>query len=495
MSNYTKFAVRSASYILVISLCTAFLAYLVRIIFARNLSVEDFGLFYAVIAFFGLIGFFKNLGLDKALAKSLPEFKAKKQRNLMKGAILFSLGVQIVTNMLVVGMIVLLSSFLAEHYFQTEKAISILYWMVFALFIDSFIVILRFSFFGLKRLLLFEGVDFVRMVLIVIISLIGFQFDQGIFSPVYAYFITPIILFFVFSTVFVRKVFPGFFEQKSVFEVKKLKKMVHFGLFVVTTGVGGMIIGYTDTIMLTYFAGLHAVALYNVAFPTARLLRFFIRPVGLVMLPLTSELWAKGRKELLIDGFKLIYKYSFIILIPLVFTMFSFTDIIINLLYGHDYLAAEIALKILLIGMIFAALHNTHGNFFAGIGKPQITTKIVGIVALINIILNFILIPLFGIVGAALTTTLSFIVMLLLEFKELRKRLNVPFPIQIWGRTFFSGLAFLGSVWVLKKHLAINVWLEAVIVVGISSMVYLSLLFMLQVVNKKELQMLFKRVI
>ena len=84
MPSYTKSAVKGATVVLIISLVAAFLGYIVRFMLARNLTVEEFGLFYAVFAFLGLIGIFKSLGFDKALVKFIPEFIHKKEKDFIK---------------------------------------------------------------------------------------------------------------------------------------------------------------------------------------------------------------------------------------------------------------------------------------------------------------------------------------------------------------------------------------------------------------------------
>ena len=80
--SYTKLAVKGAIITLVISLVAAFMGYIVRLILARHLSVEDFGLFYAVFAFLGMIALFKSLGFDKCLGKFIPDFRHRKDNNL-----------------------------------------------------------------------------------------------------------------------------------------------------------------------------------------------------------------------------------------------------------------------------------------------------------------------------------------------------------------------------------------------------------------------------
>ena len=57
--SYTKLAVRGAATVFIISIIAAFLGYLVRLILAKNLTVEQFGLFYAVFAFIALLSLIK----------------------------------------------------------------------------------------------------------------------------------------------------------------------------------------------------------------------------------------------------------------------------------------------------------------------------------------------------------------------------------------------------------------------------------------------------
>ena len=85
--SYTKLAVKGAATVFIISILAAFLGYVARFILARNLAVEDFGLFYSVFAFLGMFGVFKSLGFDRALAKFIPEFMHNKNYNQIKDTI------------------------------------------------------------------------------------------------------------------------------------------------------------------------------------------------------------------------------------------------------------------------------------------------------------------------------------------------------------------------------------------------------------------------
>src|SRR3989338_7556502 len=113
MVNYTKFAIKGATIVFIISILAAFLGYFVRVVLARILTVEDFGLFYAIFSFLGLLGVFKSIGQDQAIVKFIPEFLHKKRNDLVKSSILYTTATILITNIVVITTIYLLSGYLS----------------------------------------------------------------------------------------------------------------------------------------------------------------------------------------------------------------------------------------------------------------------------------------------------------------------------------------------------------------------------------------------
>ena len=492
--SYTKLAVRGAATVFIMSIIAAFLGYLVRLVLAKNLSVEEFGLFYSVFAFLSMLSIFKTFGFDSALIKFIPEFIHYKKSDYVKSSIIYAAAVQLMTNIAVIIVIYAASSYLAANFFQDAKADFVLRLLAIAFFIESFLLVVKFSLQGFKKMSLFAGIDIVRMVAVLSIVLTGLKLGYGLASPVIAYIAAPIILILIFGFVLVRKVFPGFLKSRLIFSRDLFKKIFGYGIFVMAAGAGTLIFGYTDIMVLTYFSGLTAVALYSVALPTTKILIYFPRAIVAILVPLTSELWAKKKKEMLVEGMESLYKYSFIIILPLVLVMFSFADIIINILFGKDYIPASNAMKILSIGMIFASINGICSNFFSGIGKPQIASKIIYSGAIFNLASNLALIPLFGIIGAAITTTFSYGIMMLMGLLDIKKFITVRFPTKIWIKTLIAGLIFTVITWLLKKVFMLNVLVEAAIVLAIAGISYIALLFLLKVVDMEEIRNLHARI-
>jgi O-antigen/teichoic acid export membrane protein len=371
--------------------------------------------------------------------------------------------------------------------------------MAIALFIDSFVVLLKYVFQGFGKIIYYSGVDFIRMLLIVTIVFIGFKAGYGIGSPIMAYIITPIVLFVIFSIVLFKTTFPEFFRTKALkwrqlFKTLSEYKINKYSINIMLISAGGMVLGYTDIMVLTYFSGLAAVGLYSIALPTTRVLIYFARAIAGVLLPLSSDLWVKGEKNLLKIGMEELYKYSIIILVPAALTLFSFADIIINIFFGSDYILAATAMRILSIGMIFHIIYSINSDFLSGIGHPHVNSKNIGMAAIFNLIGNLILVPLIGITGAAITTMTSYLIMMIYSTTKIRKFIDVKFPITIWVKVIFIGAVFVLLMGILKRLLELNVWIETGIVLIVSGLCYIILLFAMNVVNQKELKNIYKRI-
>ena len=74
MGNYAKKAVYGASIIFFMNILAAVISYITRIVLARELGPYNYGLFYSVFTFVAFFLFFRDLGLNTALVKHIPEF-------------------------------------------------------------------------------------------------------------------------------------------------------------------------------------------------------------------------------------------------------------------------------------------------------------------------------------------------------------------------------------------------------------------------------------
>jgi len=102
-------------------------------------------------------------------------------------------------------------------------------------------------------------------------------------------------------------------------------------------------------------------------------------------------------------------KYTFYICL-IVSIVGIFMTPLIPIMYGQDFAEASQVTIILFIGIIFASIGKVSSPYFFTKGKPQVHLSITSIVLFLNISLNLLLIPKFGINGAAIASTFSYII-------------------------------------------------------------------------------------
>src|SRR3989344_2850223 len=85
--DYARRTIRNTAVVVSFSLLGGLLGYFIRLLFARNLSVADFGLFYAIYAFISLSSIVRTLGLNDALVHHLARFQVARKKDMIIAAI------------------------------------------------------------------------------------------------------------------------------------------------------------------------------------------------------------------------------------------------------------------------------------------------------------------------------------------------------------------------------------------------------------------------
>ena len=147
-----------------------------------------------------------------------------------------------------------------------------------------------------------------------------------------------------------------------------------------------------------------AVGQYGVSVTLAEQVWVFASAISSVMFPyITSIENDEDKSKVTSLTFKIVMVVTFMAIIVL-----FFYSNLIRFVYGEDYYGSIIPLKILLIGVFSLSLGKILANDIASRGKPELNalSNLMGL--LVNVIFNILLIPRFGIAGAAMATSISY---------------------------------------------------------------------------------------
>lgn len=163
-----------------------------------------------------------------------------------------------------------------------------------------------------------------------------------------------------------------------------------------------------DIILLSKFTDFKMVAYYSVGIKLTTMLSLVLASVNTVQAPKIAELFSlkdyKQLDDLIRKSTRLIMGLTF----PGIVIILILSNFILNL-FGEKYIIAQSALLILLVGQSFNALCGSVGTYMNMTGRQNVLQKILLTAFTLNLVLNLVLIPKYGINGAAIATSFSMI--------------------------------------------------------------------------------------
>lgn len=163
-----------------------------------------------------------------------------------------------------------------------------------------------------------------------------------------------------------------------------------------------------DIIILTAYEGFESIAYYSVAVKLATVTALALMSVNIVVAPKIAEIYSTNDFEKLNKLINDSARIIFIISIPILIILFVFSDFMLGL-FGANYVLARDALLLLLGGQFFSSLCGPGAIYLNMTGKQKKLNTILILGLGINVVLNLMLIPIYGIEGAAAATLISMI--------------------------------------------------------------------------------------
>ncbi|HSH31952.1 MAG TPA: oligosaccharide flippase family protein, partial [Candidatus Saccharimonadales bacterium] len=199
-------------------------------------------------------------------------------------------------------------------------------------------------------------------------------------------------------------VVPKGFLQKipKIQEKEAFKEIFHFSKWLLLSFVATTIASRLDLLLLSRIKGSTEVGLYAVALQLASVMPLLTGAITTVLLPRVSQMRQQQEfisyiKKVLLGSGVLV-----LVLLPMVFL----GDSLINLFFGSRFNGSMAPFKVIFISYLLALIINPVGQIIYALNRPQVFTALNYVQLALSVALNLLLIPKFGIMGAALTILL-----------------------------------------------------------------------------------------
>ncbi|UJS18257.1 MAG: flippase [Candidatus Jettenia sp.] len=396
--------------------------YIFALLVARNYGAEAMGLFalsQTVLLVSSVIG---RLGLDTVSLKFVAEYSSKNQWDLVKEVYVKTLRLLIPVSLILSLLLFCFSPFLSHYIFRKPHLSS--YFQIISLAILPFAILFLHaeSLRGLKKIVAYT--IFKNMAIPLFASMIigiAIFFSKDMRVPVIAHVIGIIILSVISIIVWFKHV--DIFKYKMANSIK-YNNILSISLPMLLSSSMLLVIQWTDTVMLGIFRTEIEVGIYNVALKIANFTAITLFAINSIAAPKFAEFYGrgdiKGLSRVVKQSTKLIFWTSF----PILLVILLFPSFILGF-FGEEFKTGSHVLLFITIGQFINAISGSVGFVLQMTGKQKVFQNIMLIATVLNIVLNAILIPRYGINGAAFASMIAVIFWNLSSVVYIKSYMNI----------------------------------------------------------------------
>lgn len=187
------------------------------------------------------------------------------------------------------------------------------------------------------------------------------------------------------------------------------KEIISVSIPMTVSALALLLMQSIDIIMLKNYYEFKIVAYYSVAMRLSFLISLILMSINAIISPQISKLFFSKNQNELVKLINKSIKINFIFTFPVLLLLLCFPNYVLSF-FGDNYNSSSNVLKIILIGQIINVFSGSVGVYLNMTGRQIIFQRILLVALVINIVLNLVLIPVLGMVGAALSTSISIIV-------------------------------------------------------------------------------------
>jgi O-antigen/teichoic acid export membrane protein len=469
----TRKQIRGSSLLLSGRFISLGMNFAIQILIVRYLSKADYGAWAYVVSLVSLGVSVATFGLDRSITRFIPIYDEEKAYDKLWGTIVMVAGTILSISFGIILLVYGLHNLLAGTLISNEQAISVLLIMVFGVPIQSMdgLTTGLFAVMAKPRAIFFRKSILGPLLRLIVVLLLVFSGASIIFLA--AGFVTcgaiTVVLygFFLYRTV--RR--EGLLDHFSWATLDMpWREVLGFTVPLLASDLLYMVMNTTDAVLVGHYNGAEGVGALRVILPVAHLNLLVFSSFTLLFTPVAARLFARGDTP----GIGHLYWHTSawiaVLTFPIFALTFSLAEPLTVTLFGERYGGSAAYLSVLAIAYYFNAALGFNGLTLKVFGKVWFIVLISVIAAIVNLALNFALVPLYGPLGAAIATASTLVAHNLLKQWGLWRGTGIAFFERQQARVYLTVALAAVVLLVLHELLHPPIWV-AVPLAAIASLV------------------------
>jgi len=381
------------------------LGFLSTLLLIRLLGAAGYGIYSYVLSIAALLLIPSTLGLVQLIIRSIASYQAQSSWALIRGLLQWANRTVFAASIGVVLLAAIITWLFSEHFSSQVMTTFLIALLMVPLVALS--QIRQATLQGLSRIT--EGQ--------LLESLIQPVFFIFLISTAYAFFQQDISvrlimgmqgiavgLAFIVGSMMVKRRLPAFIKEFA--PLYETRSWMRSALPLLSIGVMSALNQNIEIIILGSIRGPQEVGLYRVAIQLTSFIPFMLYIVNTVMGPTISHLHTTGDRKRLQRMITLSARFALLFSLPLVMAFIIFGKWFL-LLFGPEFSRAVVALGILGVGQLINVASGSVGLILIMTGHEYDSAKGITIAALTDVVLSALLIPIWGMNGAAIANAVS----------------------------------------------------------------------------------------
>lgn len=248
--------------------------------------------------------------------------------------------------------------------------------------------------------------------------------------------------------------------------------LLSFSVPLMGANTAWLLLHHTDTLLVGYYTTSSSLGTYEAAFTLSKLIQLGLWPIGIVVLPIVSKLDDEGDYAEIRSIYALSTKWVALLTIPVVVITLASGGELLETLFGPTYTSGRVVLSILTAAFFVHVILGSNREALVALGHPRLVFTVVAAGLSVNVFGNVLLVPTFGIDGAALASGGAFVSMNALFGWQLYSNYGVsPFSRPLGKAVTVAGGVLVVSALFLRVTLGPSL-LVVVCLLGLSLTVY-----------------------
>lgn len=391
-------------------------SFLTTIIITRLFGLDTFGNYSLVFTIAQAAAMIFALGIPSALIKIV----GNNNLNFLQAKKILIKAIKITAGISLIPILVFSfgADFISTEIFKSEELIN--YFLIITLSMPLFIFheIFLYFFIATKKFRQYNLFMFVLPNFFLIVFLyLFYYFNQPEYYSFLAFAVS-ILVVVTLEAITIFELNPK--KETSFVSTRELVKIASPLMF---SGLMLFLLNWTDVIMLGIMMKDEDVGIYNVAYKVGSVGYLVIVSVNLIIMPKMAELYGQGKmlelKKLIHNSTRLIAVLS----IPIVLVLIFFREFILSL-FDEDAIKGAASLIIVALGVLFSAVCGNIDQILNMTNNEKIFRNIAFGCFFVNLVLNYFLIPYYGIEGSALASLITNVILNAVGLYYVKKKLG-----------------------------------------------------------------------